>query len=227
MRETLDFLSELALHNDREWFNLNKERYLRCHKRFETFTAQYIERLTTYEPTFATLTPSDCIWRIYRDVRFRVDKSPYKTWFGTYPAAPTPGVPHSGGKKSVKAGYYVHIQPGQCMFAAGMWNPQPELLKELRQEIQANADELEQIMSSRQWQRFFTDFDTYNMLKKVPAGFDANHPHADWLKRKAFTVSTFFSDEQVCRPDFLDLVMEATLAAKPLNDFLNFTFELY
>ena len=113
------------------------------------------------------------------------------------------------------------------MFAAGIWGPTPELLKALRTEIEANYDEVEGIMAQPEWQRFFTDFDTDYMLKKVPASFDPDFVHADWLKRKSYTVSAPLTDEQVCAPDFLDLVMELSRAAKPMNDFLNYTFEEY
>lgn len=227
MQETLQFLRELAANNNREWFLKNKDRYDRCHRHFVQFAADYLQRLSAIDPALQTLTPADCIWRIYRDVRFSYDKRPYKEWFGVFPAAPAPGRPKTGGKKSQRGGYYVHIQPDHCLFAAGIWNPSPELLKALRGELLAGADEVETIMASPDWQRYFTDFDTDYMLKKVPAGFAADDPHADWLKRKAYTFSTPLTDEQVCAPDFLDQITDIARAAKPLNDFLNYTFEVY
>ncbi len=220
MRNILDFLQDLSENNNREWFTANKARYQACHQQFVQFTEQYLERLSQIDPSIAGLQPKDCIWRIYRDVRFSYDKRPYKEWFGTFPAA-------KGGKKSMRGGYYVHLQPGQCMFAAGIWNPGPELLKALRQEIEANYDEVEQIMDNPAYKRYFHDFDTDYMLKKVPAGFDPNFVHADWLKRKSYTISTMLTNEQVCSPDFIDLVAEISAAAKPMNDFLNYTFEEY
>lgn len=219
MRETLNFLAELTCHNDREWFMANKERYTRCHKRFEAFTAAWLERLAVMDPELAELTPRDCVWRIYRDVRFSADKRPYKEWFGTFPA------PH-GGKKSPYGGYYFHLQPGHCMFAAGIWCPEKDLLKALRTEIEANYEEVEQLMAAPEWQQWFGDFDIEWMLKKVPAGFDPNFVHADWLKRKAYTFSTPLTDDEVCAPNFLDRLMELSIAAKPMNDFLNYTFEI-
>lgn len=219
MRDTLAFLTELSFHNDREWFTAHKDWYVACHKRFEALTAEYIRRLGQLDPTMANLQPKDCIWRIYRDVRFSLDKRPYKEWFGTFPA---PG----GGKHSPQGGYYLHIQPGHSMFAAGIWCPEPDLLKTLRREIEANYDEVEEIMSKRSFKRYFTDFDKEWSLKKVPAGFDPNFVHADWLKLKAFTVSTPLTDEEVCAPDFMDHLMDIAKAAKPINDFLNYTFTL-
>lgn len=220
MKDILSFLSDLSNHNNREWFEANKERFRACQGTFVSFTEQLIARLTEFEPEFAGLTPRDCIWRIYRDVRFSADKRPYKEWFGTFPAA-------KGGKKSQHGGYYVHIQPGYCMVSAGIWNPCPDLLRALRREIEANYEEVEAIMAAPQWKRYFGDFDTEWMLKKVPAGFDPNFVHADWLKRKSFTCSTMLTDAQVCAPDFLDHVVDICRTVKPMNDFLNYTFEEY
>ncbi len=227
MKQTLDFLADLSLHNDRDWFTAHKSIYDDCRKRFETFTGELINRFSKFDPLLSSLTYKDCVWRIYRDVRFSADKRPYKEWFGTFLAAPAPGRPNTGGKRSQRGGYYVHIQPGHCMFAAGMWGPSPELLKVLRQEIQANEDEVEEIMGKKSWKKYFTDFDTEWMLKKVPAGFSPDDPHSDWLKRKAYTVSAGLTDEQVCSRDFIDIVADMALAAKPMNDFLNYTFEEY
>ena len=217
----LDFLADLTFHNDREWFQANKARYDEAHQTFLEFATEYIARLAEeVDPDLAGLQPKDCVWRIYRDTRFSYDKRPYKEWFGVFPAV-------KGGKKSLRGGYYVHFQPGNCLFAGGIWNPGPDLLKALRKEIEANYEEVEAIMAQPGWQKYFGDFDTDWMLKKVPAGFDPNFVHADWLKRKMYTFSTPLTDKQVCSPSFLDHVIEIAKAAKPMNDFLNYTFEEY
>ena len=109
----------------------------------------------------------------------------------------------------------------------GIWCPNKDLLHALRKEIHANYDEVEAIFANPMTQRYFSDFDTEYMLKKVPQGFPSDFVHADWLKRKAYTFSTPLTDEQVCAPDFLDLVTDISRAAKPINDFLNYTFEEY
>ena len=227
MKDILRFLTDLGLNNNREWFEQHRPQYEQCRRQFEQFASDYLAGLAHMDPQLAALQPKDCIWRIYRDVRFSRDKRPYKEWFGVFPAAPAPGKPKTGGKKSNRGGYYIHIQPGRCMFAGGMWNPSPELLKVLRQEILANYDEVEHIMATPDWQRYFGDFDTEWMLKKVPLGFPADFVHADWLKRKAFTFSCSLTDEQVCSPDFLELALSIAKAAQPMNDFLNYTFEEY
>ena len=156
------------------------------------------------------------IWRINRDIRFSLDKRPYKEWFGCFPAAGVPGQPKTWGKKSMRGGYYVHIQPGQCMFAGGIWDPSKELLTALRKEIEANYEEVEEIMGAKAWKKYFDqDFDTmWGGLKKVPAGFDPDFKHPEWLKHKAYTFSTPLTDDEVCAPDFIDRITEIAAAAK-------------
>lgn len=229
MHDIIEFLTELSANNNREWFAEHKEWYQECYAKFVDFSGQYIKRLSEFDPALAVLQPQDCIWRIYRDVRFSKNKNPYKEWFGCFPAAGVPGQPRTWGKHSLRGGYYMHIQPGQCMFAGGIWEPTKELLTALRKEVEANYEEVEAIMASPSWQRYFgNDFDTsWGVLKKVPAGFDPEFIHADWLKHKDYTFSTPLTDEQVSAPDFLDTIVEIAKAAKPMNDFLNYTFEEY
>jgi len=220
MKDVLLFLSELAEHNDRVWFAANKERYKACMERFTRLGDEWIDRLKEIEPEMAGVHAKDCIWRIYRDTRFSNDKRPYKEWFGVFPAV-------KGGRKSVHAGYYLHVQPGHCLFSSGIWCPSPELLKVLRQEIYANYDEVEAIMQAPEWQKYFTDFDTDDMLKTAPKGYDKDWVHIDWLKRKSFTTSTMLSEELVCSEGLLDELMARAKAVKKMNDFLNYTFEEY
>jgi len=229
MKEVLDFLTALSVNNNREWFADNKAWYQRCYATFVDFSEQYIGRLSEIDPTLKGLQAKDCIWRIYRDVRFSKNKNPYKEWFGVFPATGVAGQPRTWGKHSMRGGYYVHIQPGQCMFAGGIWDPGKELLDALRKEIEANYEEVEAIMAAPSWQKYFgNDFDPYwGMLKKVPAGFDPEFKHADWLKHKTYTFSTPLTDKEVSAPDFLDHIIDIAAAAKPMNDFLNYTFEEY
>ena len=229
MHDIIEFLTALSANNDREWFAEHKEWYQRCYARYVEFSAEYIRRLAELDPTLTGLQPKDCIWRIYRDVRFSHDKRPYKEWFGVFPATGVPGKPRTWGKHSQRGGYYVHIQPGHCLFAAGIWDPGKELLTALRKEIEANYEEVEAIMATPKWKQYFgQDFDSeWGVLKKAPAGFDPDFKHIDWLKHKTFTVSTPLTDEEVCSPDFIEKIIDISAAAKPMNDFLNYTFEEY
>lgn len=217
-KQILNFLASLARNNNREWFCQNKQVYLQCRQEFETFTARFIDAMQPIDPALHGLTPNDCIWRIYRDVRFSPDKRPYKEWFGAFLAA-------HGGKKSPYGGYYIHLRPGHCMFAGGIWCPEPKLLKALRQSIYDNADELTEIMNAPAFRQYFSDFDSDYMLQRVPNGYPADWEHSDWLRHKTFTCSCHFTDKQVCQPDFLNHLVKVAEAFKPVNDFLNYTFE--
>ena len=126
-KELFQFISELRLHNNREWFQANKPRYDLLHRQFIEVVQELINRMTLFEPELAGLTPKDCIFRIYRDIRFSPDKTPYKTHFGAYIAA-------YGGRKSEYAGYYLHLEPGASMLAGGVWCPPPALLKLFRKD---------------------------------------------------------------------------------------------
>lgn len=214
----LDFLRQLIVNNNREWFNQHKQLYLDCKADFESFVNQYIDKLSVAEPGLRGLTAQECEWRIYRDTRFSADKTPYKDHFGAFLA------PH-GGKKSPYGGYYLHLTPNGCMFAGGIWGPEKNLLQALRQSVLDNYDELEQITQNPHFRKYFSGFDTYYQLSRTPLGFPRDFCHDDWLRLKAYTVTCPLTDEQVSDPQFLDLLMDISLATKPLNDFLNYTVD--
>lgn len=215
------FFRQLIANNNREWFSENKQLYLDCKADFEEFVETYIEQMSEVEPQLRGLKPQDCEWRIYRDTRFSADKTPYKDHFGAFLA-------QRGGKKSPYGGYYFHLTPGGCMFAAGIWCPEKDLLQALRQSVLDNYDELEEIFSNNDFRRYFRDFDTDYQLSRTPLGFPRDFVHDEWLRLKTFTISCPLSDKQVCDPQFIDLLMDISKAAKPVNDFLNYTVdELY
>ena len=108
----LDFLNQLKTNNNREWFQENKKWYEAAKKEVETFVTAMITSISAIDPALQTPAMKDCMFRIFRDVRFGADKSPYKTNFGAFIAR--------GGRKSNFPGYYFHFEPGQCMLAAGL-----------------------------------------------------------------------------------------------------------
>ena len=127
------FLTDLRDNNNREWFQANKERYLKAKEVFESFIDNLIPEIRKFDSSIDLITSGDCMFRIYKDIRFSKDKTPYKTNIVAYIAR--------GGKSSPYAGYYVHAEPGQSMLAGGIYMPQPEALKRLREEIYYNVDE--------------------------------------------------------------------------------------
>ncbi len=218
-KNILEFIESVTWNNNRDWFMEHKDWYLASYADFAGFIDEWITAMIPLAPNLKGLKGKDCIWRIYRDLRFEKNRMcPYKEWIGGWLAP--------GGKKSQNAGYYLHLQPGHCMFAAGMWDPNPELLKALRQDIFDNYDELETIMNEPTFKAHFPDFDVdYGMLKVAPAGYPRDWEHASWLRHKSYTVSWHLTDAEVCQPDFLEKLMELSRIAKPLNDFLDYTLE--
>ena len=187
MKEILDFLAELACNNNREWFNAHNDWYKRCHEKVEAFTAQWLEQLVEIDPDLADLQPKDCIWRIYRDVRFSHDKRPFKVWFGIFAAA-------KGGRKSDRGGYYVHLEPNRCMFGGGIWCPNKDLLHALRKEVMANYEEVEEIFANPMTNKYFQDFDTEYMLKQQRCIFMTNVIKNSIQKGDLKTPDEFWTD---------------------------------
>lgn len=217
MKQILDFLKDLAANNNREWFNTNKGRYLQVKEKVETLTSSLIAGLAEIEPEAARLTPADCLYRIYRDTRFSSDKTPYKTHIGIY-------INPRGGKKSEFCGYYVHIEPGECLVAGGAWYPEMPLLKEYRKEIYSNIDEYLEIINNPEFSDRFKPY-MQDPLKTAPKGFPKDWPYMDLLKPRSIVVASPLTDRQFATPNLTGRLMELFRVLKPYNDFFNFTLE--
>lgn len=217
MKQILDFLKDLAANNNREWFNTNKGRYLQVKEKVETLTSSLIAALAEIEPEAARLTPADCLYRIYRDTRFSSDKTPYKTHIGIY-------INPRGGKKSEFCGYYVHIEPGECLVAGGAWYPEMPLLKEYRKEIYSNIDEYLEIINNPEFSDRFKPY-MQDPLKTAPKGFPKDWPYMDLLKPRSIVVASPLTDRQFAAPNLTGRLMELFRVLKPYNDFFNFTLE--
>src|SRR5574344_2117282 len=112
-RRIIKFLMNVASNNNRPWFQEHKAEYTACKEEFEKGIAQVIAKISVFDSEVAHLEPKDCCYRFYRDVRFSEDKSPYKRHFGAYICA--------HGKKSLRGGYYIHVEPGHCLLAVGAY----------------------------------------------------------------------------------------------------------
>src|SRR5687768_17282919 len=132
-KETIDFLRKLDKNNDRDWFNANKPAFLKANDNVIAVTGDLISRITKFDDSVAGIDPRSCVFRIYRDVRFSKDKSPYKTNLGAFIAP--------GGKKTMSPGYYFHVQPAMFFAAAGKHMPDPSELLKVRQSIASNTTE--------------------------------------------------------------------------------------
>jgi uncharacterized protein (TIGR02453 family) len=186
----LDFLADLAHHNERDWFQARKATYDQLRTDFEADVAYWLRELVQDEPALAGLDPKKCVFRIYRDVRFSKVKVPYKTHFSAYFAA--------GGKAGTTPGRYVQIGPnGQTLVAGGLYEPTKEQLAAVRQEIDYQAADLQALLVAPEAQHFFPQGLQGEQLKKMPPGYEATHPEAAWLRHKSFLLSHTLPDAEV------------------------------
>lgn len=214
-KSTLQFLDNLKSNNNREWFNDNKELYKEALENFSAFIDELIPRIGLFDSSIAHRTAKDCIFRIYRDVRFSKDKSPYKTHFGAHIT--------SAVKKSEihsKAGYYIHIEPRATMLGGGAYLPQGQWLKAIRQEIHYNAPELKKIINSADFKKYFGNMEG-EKLKSSPRDYPANHPEIELLKYKSFLATNTCNDDMVISEIFLNHCADTFKALYPFDCFLN------
>ncbi|MGI4873140.1 MAG: DUF2461 domain-containing protein [Janthinobacterium lividum] len=212
----LDFLENLAQHNERDWFQAHKATYDQLRTAFEQEVAYWLPELARDEPALTGLDPKKCIFRIYRDVRFSKVKVPYKTHFSAYFAA--------GGKAGDTPGRYVQIGPhGQTLVAGGLYEPTKEQLAAVRQEIDYQAADLHQLVAAPAARRFFPQGLTGEKLKKMPPGYEATHPEAAWLRHKSFLLAHQLPDADVrgmSEADFRAHILAALRAAGPFCEWL-------
>lgn len=211
-KSTLAFLDQLARNNNKPWFEKNKDAYTTEKEDFEQFVTTVLAGLSALDPAFKQLTAKDCVMRIYRDVRFSKDKSPYKLNFGAGFS--------SGGKKFPGAGYYLHVEPGKCFAGGGIWQPEGPMLKAIRQEIDYGFDEFKKIVEAKEFRKKFAQIDG-DKLVKVPMGYGEDNPAIEYLRLKSFTVSGNLTDTDMTKKTAAATVNEVFAAMKPFVDFLN------
>lgn len=209
----LKFLKDLSRHNDRDWFEKNKGRYLEVKLGFEELVEEVLKELTKFDTGLAGLNPKKLPFRIYRDVRFSKDKRPYKTNMG---AGFSPN-----GKLVQEPGYYLHLEPGNKNFVAGgIYQPDAAILAKIRQEIDYNGEELKKILKAKKFKVFFRGFDDFDKLKTAPKGYPKDHPEIEWLKLKSFILTKSFTDKELSHKNFVKNVATVCRQIKPLNDFI-------
>lgn len=210
---TVQFLEQLAKNNDRQWFETQKNEYAAVKADYEQLVTEVLAGLAEEDAVFSDQTAKDCIMRIFRDVRFSKDKSPYKTNLGA-------GFSH-GGRKFPGAGYYLHIEPGGKSFAGGgMWQPEGPQIKAIRQEIDYNFREFSAIVNDKNFKKLFKQIDG-DRLVKTPQGYSEDNPAIDYLKLKSFTVGHNIPDTDLTKKGLSKKIKEAFTTMKPFVDFLN------
>ena len=211
MKEVLRFLRSLSLHNDKVWFEANKADYLKAKATVGELAAELIEGIRSFDDTIGPLSASDCTYRIYRDVRFSKDKSPYKTYMGIFV--------NRGGKKSGYSGYYFHIDGnGDHMLAVGNYYTEPRVLKTLREDIELGGGDFRRIVDAAAPGLVL---DTADSLKKVPKGFPADSPDAEFFKLKNFSLVMNLDDGFILSPGLAERTLDIFRTGKPFLDYVN------
>ena len=210
-KETIDFLKKLSKNNSREWFNANKDKYTAAHENMIGFAGTLLAEMNKHD-NIETASGKDSLYRIYKDVRFSKDKTPYNThWNGGFRRA----------TKKLRGGYYFHIQQGNSFVAGGFWGPSPADMQRIRQDFAANYTEVRKILSDKTLVKTFGAM-TGEQLITAPRGYEKDHPAIDLLRYKQFVLKHAFTDEEVLSPDFAN---KASDVFKKMRPFLNYMSE--
>ena len=215
MKEVLNFLKELSLNNNREWFEANKSRYLEVKDFTENFTQKLINGISDFDDGAKYLTPKDCTYRIYRDTRFSSDKTPYKTHIGIFINPPY-------GKKSFRMGYYLHLEPDNCSIGVGNVCLPPKLITAIRESIRDNIDEYLEIIENPEFNKYFKKVGE-NPVATAPKGFSKTWEYIDLVRPKDYYTSYSLKSREVLAKNFPDKILEIFSIGKPFMDFINFT----
>ena len=213
MKQIFSFLSDLERNNTREWFNENKDRYQEALSQFRELASEMIAGISSFDPTLDGIDAKQSIFRIYKDVRFSKDKSPYKTHMGCWMT--------KGGRKSSDAGFYFHLEPGKSFAAAGVWMPPADQLKLIREEILYNPETYLEVVSKLLSLKKYERGGLEDMLKKGPSGFPKDFAHIDELKYKHHIFSRSYKDAELSSKNTTSLLCEDFKGLYPLVAYLN------
>lgn len=210
-KKTLSFLNDLKSHNDRDWFNDQKERYTSAHENMIEFASALIREMGKHDE-LVPMTGKQSLFRIYRDVRFSRDKSPYKTAFaGRMKRA----------SKMRRGGYYYHVEPGNTVIAGGFWGPDSKDIKRIREEISVDSTPLRNIITDKNFKKYFGELSGHQ-LKSAPQGYSKSHPDIDLLRYKQFLlVRTIKDDNLVTSNLFLQEMTNTYLQMRPFFDYMS------
>ena len=216
---TLKFLKDLKKNNNKPWFDAHRKEYEAAKKDFEQMIQAVIDRHGKTDKTISHLKAKDCLFRINRDIRFSKDKTPYKTNMGAYI--------NRGGKKSLYGGYYFHCEPGQSFVGGGLWMPMPNELNKVRQEIDYNLAEFKKIIGSKKFKSVYNDVsrDAEYTLSRVPKGYEADNPAAEYLKLKSFVAIAKVSDADLNSKEIVKKITTAFEALQPMLAFINHSID--
>jgi uncharacterized protein (TIGR02453 family) len=215
-KETFEFLETLKNNNSKDWFDNNRNDYEESRQNVIQFIDAIIIDLQTKDSSIKGQTAKTCLFRINRDVRFSKNKQPYKTNFGASI--------NSEGRKSNKAGYYIHIEPGSSFIGGGLYMPDGVVLAKLRQEIDYNGKEFHKILSNKSFKKSYEDLWLEDSLSLPPRNYDKNHPDLKYLKLKSYIATRDLTDEQLLQLPVKEFVKHLSNLT-PLIQFLNVAFD--
>ncbi|MEI7527000.1 MAG: DUF2461 domain-containing protein [Mariniphaga sp.] len=208
----LDFLAELEKNNTREWFQLHKKQYEAAKQEVESFVNSVIPAIAKFDESVRFVEAKDCMFRIFRDVRFAKDKSPYKTNMGAWIT--------QAGRKSTGPGYYLHIQPGGSFLSAGVYMPEPDQLKKIRKEIYYNIPEFLDILKEKKLLKYCDGLSEIEMVKLAPRDFPKDFAEIEILKHKHYILTYPLTNEMVKSDHFDELLITVLKTMYPFNVFL-------
>jgi uncharacterized protein (TIGR02453 family) len=206
MENILHFLQELKVNNNKEWFTTNKASFEKAQKEFKHLMNKVAEEFGRID---AIEEPK--VFRIYRDVRFSADKTPYKNNFAS-------SIARSSNLR--RGGYYLHICPGESFIGGGFWQPEPHDLQRIRDEFASDPQTIQKIINDKIFQKYFTKLEGES-LKRPPKGYDANLPAIELIKHKSFVAMYQLSDKELLRPDFHKLVSDIFRSILPFHDYMS------
>ncbi|MGE0566534.1 MAG: DUF2461 domain-containing protein [Bacteroidia bacterium] len=211
-KESIDFLKTLSKNNNRDWFNNHKDEYVEAHNNIITF-ADALKLEMNKHDKIETASGKKSLFRIYKDVRFSKDKTPYNThWSGAFKRA----------TKKLRGGYYFHIKPGNSFLAGGFWGPEPEDMKRIRQDIDLNYKDWRKLLANKTLVNTFGKMEG-EQISSAPRGYAKDHPAIDLMRYKQFLFKHEFTDKEVCDPNFL---RKANEVFKNLRPFFNYMSEV-
>ena len=211
---TLKFLKDLTKNNNKPWFDAHRSAYETAKGDFAKFVQEIIDKHGKKDPEIKHLLAKDCTFRINRDIRFSKNKTPYKNNFGASFS--------KGGKKSKYAGYYFHFSPGDSFAGGGIWMPEPEDLKKVRQEIDYNYKEFKKIVTAKKFKAVYGDLshEAEYTLSRLPKGYEPGNPAEEYLKMKSYIAMIAVPDKDLGK-DLVKKTLTAFEALQPLVEFLN------
>lgn len=204
--EVFDFLKELEKNNTRDWFAANKVRFKEIETAIKSFYTALMEQMKHHDEIEKLK-----VFRIYRDVRFSKDKTPYKAHFaGSFARAGA----------HLRGGYYLRIKPGETFIAAGFWDPNKEDLFRIRKEFETDASEIRSIINAPAFKNTWGPL-VGDELKTAPKGFDKEDPNIDLIRKKQFIFVRNLKDKEVLAPGFMDEVNSSFKKIRPYFDLMS------